>query len=255
MAIFCRAQRCQILLSVIVISLLAFTGGAPLAVSAEQTVVQSLQAGHRPANLYSVLFQSDRSICGPIVMSLNRPLDMTNFDDHPDLASDLLLGSDLQVPWQRKLTPLWTSLDYAQIDIANDGRSMAVYRRGHLVNEKRSENDLYILTRPIESWSVQDHLPDDTVKVLGEQSELPLYDYNRGPYESIIHLLGYKDRSLAADHFNLNLLSVHGRSILILTGANESHYGVFEGQPFYVFALLYHMHGAPSLVCEFHASA
>lgn len=70
-----------------------------------------------------------------------------------------------------------------------------------------------------------------------------------------MHLLGYKGRFLVSDHFNINVLSVHGRSILILTGADESDNGLFKGQPFDVFALLYHTNDAPSLVCEFHASA
>jgi hypothetical protein len=182
-------------------------------------------------------------------------LDFANLDDHPNLASDLLLGSDLQVPWQRKLVGLWGSIDYAQIDIANDGRSMAVYRWGRWT-EVLSDNELYIVSKPVEAWSGQDHFPDDFPReALEKQSELHLYVYNREPYRTITRSFLFNAAKLRGTGLNLNVLSVQGRSVLIVSGAAEGREGLNSGYPFYVFAFLYHNNGAPSLVCKFHFGA
>jgi len=248
-------------LATTMLSLLAIAAPLDTAMSAKAGVTTTSQAAHRPSGLYKVIFQSDGSICSSIGASLNKPLDLAIDENHPNLIGDLLLGSDLQVPWQRKLIGPIGNLDYADIDLANDGRMLAVYRYSILLHYVRSEDDLYVLPKPSEIWkelthsdSLEQLKESEAVARLAKQSSINFYGSNNGPYQSISLLLSSKDFSLAQDHFVMNVLSVRGRSILIVTGADEAHYAL-KGRPFHVFGLLYHAKSAPSLVCEFRTQA
>lgn len=248
-------------LAAIALSSLSIAVPSDAANSPKRSVTVSEQHASRPANLYKIISQSDRSICGPIVTSLNRPLNLPNDDNHRNLAGDLLLGSDLQVPWRRKLVGWSGNLDYADVDIANDGHVAAVFRLGRLVNEVRSEDDLYVLSNSTDLWHAlplvsasdeENSKASESISELAKQSTIDLYSVDQEPYRGIWHLLASQHTSLAGDHFNVNVLSVEGRSVLILAGANESAAGL-HGRPFHVFAFLYRGHAAPSLVCGFRA--
>ena len=171
-------KRRRIVLAAIVGSFV-FILPSSAATSAKRSVVVTWKSAHRPANLYRVISQSDRSICEPIVASLNKPLDLPIDFDHPNLTRDLLLGSDLQVSWQRKLVGIGGSLDYAQIDLANDGNSVAVYRYGYAYSEIRPEDHLYVLAKPADLWNTLVHHSGDLDDILKE------FSFNPGTGEAV----------------------------------------------------------------------
>jgi hypothetical protein len=92
-----------------------------------KSVVRNLR---RPADFYVSVTQSDARICAPVLTSLNKEYVLSETDAQGDtnINSDLLLHSDLQLPWQRRFlgVSLWT-LDYAPI-LHSDGVATFLYR-------------------------------------------------------------------------------------------------------------------------------
>lgn len=94
-------------------------------------------AGARPAGMYTLVSEFVPSACRSVLASLNKPYSLANIDsdNYPRVAlqSDLLLNSDLQLSWTRKLVRqpegrLFKrgSLDFAPI---KDGDRSFLYRR------------------------------------------------------------------------------------------------------------------------------
>lgn len=210
----------------------------------------------RPANLFKLVSQSDPALCKPIGISLNKPLRLPLDDNHPNITGDILLGSDLQVPWQRKLIGPIGNLDYADIDLANDGRPLAVYRNGILLFYKQSEDDLIVLRQRSDIWDRLTHSDtleqlqeSEAVERLAKQSIFRLYGPDERLIQDIRRLLMSRSKNGFAGDFVLNILALNGRTVVLLSGANES-LRAWDGHPFLVFALVFHAGMKPSLVCE-----
>jgi hypothetical protein len=106
---------------------------------AESKYLDAFAGGHRPLGFYSIVSETDPSACQAVLLSLNKEYRISDdkLDENPRVSveSDLLLGSDLQVPWTRKLVPQphaesygTSSLDFAQVALG--GRKFSLFRRG-----------------------------------------------------------------------------------------------------------------------------
>jgi hypothetical protein len=224
------------------------------ATAGELSAVQSLQGGHRPADMYKLIFQSDGGICAPILVSLNKPLTVAP-SRSASFPADMVLKSDLDVPWSRKRMIDGDDLDFSFIDLANDGTRRAVYRWNFFLHD-HAIADLSILPRPLEleSW------PSDTSLIVPWSSDTPLNPYviqelydrtspaDRMLKNQIVLTLALKDSHAAGDWLDFNIVSAAGKYVMLVTPSSE----IFG--PLHVFALLYHADASPSLVCEFQTS-
>jgi len=214
--------------------------------------VDPLLLGTRPSNLYAVVSEIDPPICRPVLRSLNEPLTSTveSYYSNLSYASDVLFGSRLQVPWQRKPltmpgTGLLITVDFAEVALGSDGRKSALYRLGD-----KGVTTLYILPKPEKGWSDHQDLSTDF--------EARLLKYEPGTtdlLEAISNLIHPKNKVAAfitkSTGLNLNVLRVHDRTVLIAADEFDSNAGVFRGKPFRAYAFLYDGNRPPSLICEF----
>jgi len=249
----------QIVLGAIAIASLGICGLASAATVSKPRVAVTRQTARRPANLYQMALQTNRAICGTVLASLNKPVVLPLDANHVNLANDLFLGSDLQVPWQRKLVGPNGNLDHVDVDLANDGHVISLYRNSVLRFYKRSEDDLFVLEKPDPIWEA---VPDktelvtsgtktaDALDALEAKSSINFFNVDRQPLKGIIDQIREGAPSLIEGNFVTNVLSVHGRSLLLLASANEAD-AAYKGSDFHVFAFFYRVNAAPSLVCMF----
>lgn len=122
----------------------------------------------RPADFYAIHSETDHSVCGSILISLNKEyrIDPTKLDHVPrvSLPSDSLLSSDIQVPWTRKLVQQpdgenfkLTSLDVAQVRWK--GRGVSLFRR--TVEKSFPETNALAIDRV---WMAEGTLPPLTLE-------------------------------------------------------------------------------------------
>lgn len=210
-----------------------------------------LTASNRPAAMYKLALDNDAAICSPILASLNKPL--TASSPFIDAPVDLVLKSDLEVSWQRKrvvINPISSDdLDFAHIDLANDGTLRAVYRWEFFM-QNRGANLLFILPKALEGWSSSTSLREDVINELGARSNPP----ETSMREQLHRLLYERDQNAGLDLLDFNVVHAAGKYVMLAAGSGDVVRGIYEGRPFQVFALLYHASEPPSLLCQFRAS-
>jgi hypothetical protein len=123
--------------------------GAVLALSIgaiAATPITAAEAGwdYRPENFYSTIVSRDDHVCAAIVGMLNqlnkRPQEETGGYANPSFIGDLWLRTDSQIEWEQRIPFDVTrgrlsksdfgssALDFASLDIANDGKAVPVLR-------------------------------------------------------------------------------------------------------------------------------
>jgi hypothetical protein len=106
---------------------------------AESKYQEVFASNVRPPNFYVIASEADTSVCRPLLLSLNKEYrirdDQLEGNPRVSVVSDILLGSDLQVPWTRKLVQQTdakfyktSNLDVAQVTL--EGRTVSLFRRG-----------------------------------------------------------------------------------------------------------------------------
>jgi hypothetical protein len=123
---------------------------------------------HRPKNFFSVVWQKDRAVCGAVLTSLNEeyrlPPDLYRWTN-PNLMTDLLLTSDLEVEWQRMPLETW-ELDYTSVDLANDGHEIPVLRWAFADHMSGYNNILFLPPALPEEIASGQSLKDDIIRKL-----------------------------------------------------------------------------------------
>lgn len=225
-----------------------------------------LRKGDRPAGLYEVEMQSDSAICGKVLQSLNKPYQLANnayplFLD-PNVFSDVLLWSDLQIFWSRKAIHgfgMAQALDLAHADLANNHHRVAVYRWEYF-ESKRPVDSLIILPLSAEIWPPQNQLQSDNIirdliKRAGSLSDVI--------HDEILTALYPRDNAVAGDELDYNVLYVDHQTLLLAVASGEITDGLAKGRPFHVFVVQYdpssdpltNAQARPSIICELRGGA
>jgi hypothetical protein len=145
--------------------------------AARQAPISLTEGPDRPANLYRSVFQRDKTACTLILQSLNMKYALSAeelADNYNDLNgyTDLLLASYLAVHWERKL--LWDenlniptdTLDYALVDLTNDGQKRGLYRWSYSRGGYDSVNELFVSDTPLAGFETAKHLTRAAVREL-----------------------------------------------------------------------------------------
>jgi hypothetical protein len=189
---------------------------------AKQAPVLLTEPHERPANLYRSVFQKDEAACRPILTSLNMKYELSPeelADNYNDLNgdTDLLLASDLHVPWERKL--LWDenlniprdTLDFASVSLTNDGQKRGLYRWGFSSLHYNSINELFLSDTPPTGFQTAAHLTPNAVKELST-NEIEINSANAPDLPW---------RKLAGGFFLFNVVVVDGRTFVIAADAGQ----------------------------------
>jgi hypothetical protein len=230
---------------------IASTSALLTALTAAAETVVAAPIDHRPANFFSSVVQKDKSICGPILQSLNKenrlPPDL--FDvANPNVITDLLLTSDLEVPWRRiplKYEGAAMQLDYAPVDLGNDGRTIAVVR-WDFYDRAGYRNELILPpTLPDEFTSGQQLTQDMVTRLSGEKARNVL----RIPFQSsdVWTLITYPSNGM----FDLNVVRVGNKTFIVGAASQAAERTVTQGGGFDTFVIEYHSMLSISVVCHF----
>ncbi|GLH77085.1 hypothetical protein SSBR45G_19930 [Bradyrhizobium sp. SSBR45G] len=114
-------------------------GNGSVAAQGGTKLIEAYSANDRPPDFYSVVSAHDTPACESILASLNKEYRIKDetLDTNPraSVEADLLLSSDIQIPWERKLVQQpdgggddLTSLDFAQVHLGS--RTLSMIRRG-----------------------------------------------------------------------------------------------------------------------------
>jgi hypothetical protein len=188
----------------------------------------------RVAGFYVIDAEADPSVCRPILLSLNKEYRISGdkLDENPrvSMPSDSLLGSDLQVPWARKLVQQpdansykTTSIDVAQIK--SRGRTLSLFRRGlekfSIEQGALSINRLWVSTSPAPVFpSGRALTADDVARIPGVEifvnvSNEPRIDKRQNPAVS-------KGWRRSAEPMLLNVVSLEDKLYLLAIDAIQA---------------------------------
>ena len=246
-SLFGDAWRCNGVLTRTIASASALL----IALTATATAVVAAPIDHRPANFFSSVVEKDKSICSPILQSLNKenrlPPDL--FDvSNPNFITDLLLTSDLQVAWRRvplKYEVAARQLDYASVDLANDGRTIAVVR-WDFYDRAGYRNELILPpTLPDEFTSGQQLTEAIVTTLSGENARNVL----RIPFQAsdVWTTATYP----SGGFFDFNILKVGNKAFILGAAAQAAEWTVTRGGGFDAFVIEYHSMQIISVVCHF----
>ena len=214
---------------------------------------------HRPANFYRSVSQKDKSICQPILDSLNKEHQITDTERESKNANTyLLLTSDLQVTWHHKrivalpgtrpdkTDTQYDDLYYAKVNLADDGESVMVFRWafysfGQLMNE--------LILPPATPKEITDDntLPIDIIHKLSGMNAENVLDIDKSMPLEVRRLNDFPSSTL----FDLNVVAVRKQTFLVAAGAEEGQRAVSHGEKFGVFIIKYHSKHDLSLICHF----
>ena len=118
--------------------ILAFAAITSATICAADKSLAADSERYRSTNRYISVTVIDQPVCRSILRSLNKQYSFgegqLNAGTNPNFVGDYLLKSDLEVAWHRE--PIKSGdvvdsvLDYASVDIANNGYRRTVYRDG-----------------------------------------------------------------------------------------------------------------------------
>lgn len=208
-----------------------------------------LTDGHRPGNFFTSMEDHAKSICRPLLRSLNRPFSVKqseiNLVDNPDLIQNLLLSINLQVTWQRKKVQdgvVTSLLDLATIDIFNNKHITNVFRL-----------TMYSMNRNFNLLIVSDSFPPEL------SSSAPL------PHSVVTGLQGLtlainprtapqvwaNDKVKTDDTFIINIVQVRGKALILAIPALAAGLAFSDGKSVDLYVLELQPEGGLSLVCQF----
>lgn len=206
---------------------------------------------HRPANFFSVIVEKDKSICAAILQSLNKenrlPPDL--FDvANPNVITDLLLTSDLQVPWRRiplKYEGSAMQLDYVSVDLANDGRTIAVVR-WDFYDRMGYRNQLILPPTFPDEFLSGHQLTYDIVRTLSGRNAENVLEI---PFQSsdVWTLITYPSNGM----FDLNVVRVGNKTFIVGAASQAAERTVTQGGGFDTFVIEYHSMQSISVLWHF----
>jgi hypothetical protein len=149
-----------------------------------------VDSNKRPSDLYLLVSDQAPSVCQPILKSLNAAYEIgeANIDRNPRISvdSDLLLKSDLEVPWKRKLVhePDAESFETSSLDVAQvqlQGRPLTLTR--HIAKKRVAElgaslaNDtLWMSVNPLPATLDRGPSPQELARVHAAQIAVDVND-------------------------------------------------------------------------------
>lgn len=204
---------------------------------------------HRPKNFFSALWQKDKEVCETVLKSLNKeyliPKDLYGVRN-PNFITDLLLTSDLQVPWQRiplKYDGAQWGLDYVSVDLANDGQRVPIFR-WDFYDRAGSRNELILPST----------VPDEII--FGKPPAEDIIRRLSGPNAKNVLRIGPSDLWTRDTYplngmFDFNLLRVGNRVFLLGAGSIDAERTAWKGGGFNAFVMEYRSMQDISVVCHF----
>jgi hypothetical protein len=230
---------------------IASTSALLSALTVAAATVVAAPIDHRPANFFSAIVEKDKSICAPTLQSLNKenrlPPDL--FDvANPNVITDLLLTSDLQVPWRRiplKYEGSAMQLDYVSVDLANNGRTIPVVRWDYYDRFGYRNQLILPPTVPDEIMSSHQLTQDIVTTLSGENARNVL----RILFQSsdVWTLITYPSNGM----FDFNILKVGNKAFILGSAAQAAEWTVTRGGGFDTFVIEYHSMQNISVVCHF----
>jgi hypothetical protein len=237
------ARRKQIIW--IVASMLSLT--VSLALVAKGALAAVLD--HRPANLFTAIWEKDKQICGPVLASLNKEhrlsQDLYNVVQNPNFITDLLLTSDLQVQWQRMPLKSGDQLDYVSVDLANSGRPISVFR-WDFSDALGFRNQLMLPPAVPDEVASGQPLPNDIISRLGGPNAQNVLKITV-PMSSFWTAETFPSNGL----FDFNLLEVAKKVFLLGAGSQDAQRTVMQGGGFNAFVMEFHSMHEVSVICHF----
>jgi|SRR5579859_1892358 len=219
--------------------------------SAAESAAELLKYGQRPAGLYRLKVDRDHTICRPLLYSLNQPFKLVHFDvtTNPSFMSEILLSSNLDVPWQRKFIKdgqIVSTLDFAKVDLANDGHLGDLYRWGYLASN-RGADDLIFTRQQDKVSSSRDQLDATIIKAISgiHNENVIVIDPQTAPDLFLIA------RAAVGDSLLINVARIRTTAIVLAVPAAEANQPDGKEPLFQVYALRYHRNKHLSLVCQF----
>jgi hypothetical protein len=215
----------------------------------------------RPANYYRLIEANDRPICSSVLRSLNKAYGMTqerwNWNSNNNLYGELILSSDLQIRWRHTHVislkgtrpdgsdTFSEDLDYARVDLANDGQPVTVFR--WMFSDKWQRNQLFLSASMSEEIPLSDPLPEGYLRKLSG----PNHENDLAITEDTAPDLWDLEDYPGDDNFDFNIIRVHGKTYLLAADAAKAEKAVDnKGGRFAAFVLEYHSRDNLSLVCR-----
>jgi hypothetical protein len=210
----------------------------------------------RPENFFSSISGTDKSVCQTVLQSLNKgyllPKARRNVSNR-NLVADVLLASDLQLPWRRRHFDgpdliIRADVDFSSVDLANDGHPRVIYRWAQASRMAGYWNDLFLPPTTVDEVTSAAPLPEDIFQKLAGPNEENRLMIEKGLPIEVRRSKDFPNSPL----FALNIVQVDGRALLIGAGALEATLAVERSpQPFGVFVMEYHSKENIALVCRF----
>jgi hypothetical protein len=222
-------------------------------------------AGKRPAGLYTSTSQFQPTACQPILDSLNKEFAIADdrLDDYPRAAvvPDLLLTSDLELPWQRKLVrqPAAEVYKLGRVDFAPaylEGRSVIFYRRTFEIHGKTigdlPVNSLKISSERLKATSTDQPVEERDLRMI--QGAEILMNIERPKHDSETANVGTpRDlRSLESQQVLLNMVNVGGAPLILAIDAVDAEVGgPHSGSQIDLYVLRLHSAADIRVACHF----
>jgi hypothetical protein len=215
--------------------IVALIVGVPLSAQAGERLESIYLVGKRPAGLYAAVLQFNPIVCQAALDSLNKEFSISDdrLDDNPRSAvvSDLLLHSDLQLPWRRTLVRQsdaevfkLDSIDFASGTLGS--RFVNFYRRNFEIHGE-AIGDLPINSLMISTWKLPAMESNQT---LDERGLKKLRDnevrVNVGELKQTKNTVNFaappSQRSSKQKQVLLNVIAVSGQTFILATDAVEA---------------------------------
>ena len=192
----------------------------------------------RPSDVYVIESEMDRSVCQPVLASLNKEYRIGDdkLDENPrvSLESDSLLESGLQVPWTRKPVQQpaaqiykTSSLDVARIN--SGGRTINLFRRGLekflIETGALTINRLWMSTGALPSFPSELLTAKDLARIKGAETLVDIADVAR--IDGRTNLAARRARQAAPTL--LNVVVVNGNLYLLAVDAIQSEIAAPKG--------------------------
>jgi hypothetical protein len=221
--------------------------------------------GKRPAGLYTSVSQLNPAVCQPVLDSLNKEFAISDdrLDDYPRAAvvPDLLLTSDLELPWQRKLVrqPAAEIYKLGRVDFAPaylEGRSVIFYRRTFEIHGKTIEdlpvNSLKISSERLKATSTDQPVEERNLRMIHGGEILVNIERLKHGSETANVGAPRDPRSLESQQVLLDIVNVGGAPLILAIDAVDAEIGgPHSGSQIDLFVLQIHSAANIRLACHF----
>lgn len=232
--------RANMLIPILTVALAVFTDTASAA-----------PLDRRPADFFSSISEKDGKTCAPVLQSLNKenalPPEL-NRALNPNFVTDLLLASDLQVPWQRRTFRNLghpEQLDHAVVDLASTGHGIPVVRWDYFDN-LGYRNKLFLPSAIPDEFTSDKPLPNNIVA-----KHFDAKANNELKIEARMSEFWTQSTYPSNGMFDFNLVKVGGKVLLLAAGSQDAERTATDGGGFDAFVMEYHSTQDITVVCHF----